>query len=66
MSDADQARGVRALVNIEHSLKELVKVMATLNSNFVAFVDKFSEAEVTVEKSWDANQLTTDDVNKEG
>lgn len=36
MSDSDQQRAARSLNNIDHHLRELVKVLATLNENFVA------------------------------
>lgn len=43
MSDADNARIAKHLGNIDHSIKELVKVFATFNGNFVALIKKMEE-----------------------
>jgi hypothetical protein len=69
VSDADAARSAKHLGSIDHSLKELVKVMATLNSNFVELVKAFREADIEVIRDFDSHgavQMTLDVANKEG
>lgn len=45
MSEADQARIAKSLNSIDHSMRELVKVWAAFNENFVALVKKLEEWE---------------------
>lgn len=49
MIDATATRIAKHLGSIDHSMKELVKVMATLNENFVTFVKKLDSADIVIE-----------------
>lgn len=68
MSDADEARKARSLNNIEHHLKELVRVFVAFNENFVKLVQTFQESEVTIESETYGSghdQMTLEDADKE-
>lgn len=67
MGDADEARKAKSLNNIEHHLKELVKVIATLNQNFVDFAKKANEWEIITDSDFppDPNQLALGEKDKE-
>lgn len=43
MGTAEDARQAKALENISHHMKEVVRVFTALNENFVAFVKKMDE-----------------------
>lgn len=65
MGDADEARKAKSLNNIEHHLKELVRVMSTLNENFVALVKVLKEADVEIYSTVSSDQLTLEEADKE-
>jgi hypothetical protein len=46
MSEADEARKAKSLNSIDHSLRDLVKVLVVMNENFVAFVKKLEDWEI--------------------
>lgn len=58
MGDAELAKIGRHVHGIDASMKELVKVMAALNENFVVFVKKLSEWDVETKLEVDENQNT--------
>jgi len=59
MSDADDARMARSLSAIEHYMKKLVRVLETMNENFVEVGKSFKNISV------DDDQLTFTDGNGE-
>lgn len=67
MSDADEARSAKALQEIAHHLKELVKTQASLNENIVTFIrdarefaDQFSSVSLV-----DPSQMSIEDIAAE-
>jgi DNA anti-recombination protein RmuC len=61
MGDAELSKIGRHLASIDNSMKELVKIFATLNQNFVDAVKKLEAAGTIV----DPEQLTIDEENAE-
>jgi len=48
VTEATAARQAKALEAISAHLKELIKVLGTMNQNFVDVVRKFQDADITV------------------
>lgn len=69
MIDADGQRIAKHLGSIDHSLKQLVKIMEVFNENFVEVAKVFKNADVDIvtSGSWEdnANQMTLDEADKE-
>lgn len=62
MIDADSARIAKHLAGIDLSLKQLVRVMETLNKNFVTMVEALKDVD---DASVDSGQLTLEDQGSE-